>query len=58
MQNWDYTDRGVIPSSSYDWGLAHTLLPIAAIIALAGAIWMLAIKISTKKQMQSEPSYQ
>lgn len=58
MQNWDYTDRGVIPSSSYDWGLAHTLFPIAAIIAIAGAIWMLAIKISTKKQMQSEPSYQ
>ena len=54
MQNWDYTDRGVIPSSSYDWGLAHTLFPIVAFIALAGAIWMLVMKIIAKKQLQAE----
>ena len=54
MQNWDYTDRGVIPSSSYDWGLAHTLFPIVAFIALAGAVWMLVIKIIAKKQLQAE----
>lgn len=49
MQNWDYTDRRVIPSNSYDWGLAHTLFPIAAGIALIGAIWMLVKKVMIKK---------
>lgn len=23
LQNWDYTDRGVIPSSSYNWGAGY-----------------------------------
>ena len=54
MQNWDYTDRGVIPSSSYDWGLAHTIFPIVAFIALAGSTWMLVTKVIAKKQVQSE----
>lgn len=50
IMNLDFTQRGVIPSSSYDWGMAHTLFPVAAVILAAGAIWMLAKKIIAKKQ--------
>lgn len=53
-QNFDYTDRGIIPSNAYDWGLAHTLFPIAVIIALASAVWMLVTKLLLKKQAKAE----
>lgn len=54
MQNWDYTDRGVIPSDSYDWGLGHTIFPIAAIIVVVGAIWMLVKKIIVKRKLKAQ----
>lgn len=57
LQNWDYTDRGVIPSSSYDWGLAHTLFPLAAAITVGGAIWTLVIKRKAKKQSANSQNY-
>lgn len=41
LMNLDFIDRGVIPSDSYDWGIAHTLFPIAAVILVGGALWML-----------------
>lgn len=56
MQNWDYTDRGIIPSDSYDWGLAYTIFPIATTIVLIGAIWMLVKKIIVKRQLKAEVS--
>lgn len=49
VQNWDYKDRGVIPSSSYDWGMAYYIFYIVAVLALIGAIWMLIIKVKNKK---------
>lgn len=54
VQNWDYTDRGIIPSSSYDWGPAHTLFPAAAAAAMIAAVWMLVKKITIKKQLKAE----
>lgn len=50
LQNWDYTDRGVIPSSSYDWGTGYYVFYVAAVVTLVGAIWLLVNKILTKKQ--------
>lgn len=57
LQNWDYTDRGVIPGSSYDWGLAHTLFPLAAAITVGGAIWTLVLKRKAKKQLADSQDY-
>lgn len=54
VQNWDYTDRGIIPSSSYNWGPAHTLFPAAAAAAMIAAVWMLVRKITIKKQLKAE----
>ncbi len=50
LQNWDYTDRGVVPSRSYEWGIGYYVFFAVAVIALAGNIWMLVEKILLKKQ--------
>ena len=44
VQNADYTDRGVVPSSTYDWGMGYYIFFIAFLGAVAGAIWMLIVK--------------
>jgi len=49
LQNWDYTDRGVVPSRAYDWGAGYYVFYIAAVAVLAGAIWMLIQKKKLKK---------
>ncbi len=54
LQNWDYTDRGVIPSSSYDWGMGYYIFYIAAIVTVIGAIWLLISKIKSKKDNDIE----
>lgn len=53
LQNWDYTDRGIIPSDSYSWGLGHTIFPIATAVVLIGAVWMLIRKIRAKREYRS-----
>ena len=50
IQNFDYTDRGVIPSSTYDWGVAYYAFYIAFLVALVGAVLMLVFKIICKKK--------
>lgn len=54
LQNWDYTDRGVIPSSSYDWGAGYYLFYAATIITIVGAVWLLINKIKSKKYNKIE----
>lgn len=51
IQNWDYTDRGVVPSSGYDWGAGYYIFHAAAVITFVGAVWMLVNKIRMKKQL-------
>lgn len=53
LLNYDFTDRGVIPSDSYDWGIAHTIFPIAAIVAQVSALWMLIQKIIVKHKINA-----
>lgn len=57
LQNWDYTDRGVIPSSSYDWGAGYYIFYVAAVVTLAGAIWLLVNKILAKKQSKVQDNH-
>lgn len=47
---WDFQDRGVIPSSRYDWGIASYIAYIGIVIVFAGAVMMLAEKKKQKKQ--------
>lgn len=52
IQNSDYTQRGVIPSSTYEWGAAYYVFYVAFAVALVGAVWMLVSKIIMKKQQK------
>ncbi len=52
IQNCDYTERGIIPSSSYNWGAAYYIFYVAAIVVLVGAVWMLVNKIRIKKHLK------
>ncbi|MDO4990762.1 MAG: hypothetical protein Q4E45_09690 [Eubacteriales bacterium] len=46
--NWDFVDRGIMPSGDRVWAIAHHLYyPLAAIIA-ACAIWMFIVRRRTK----------
>ena len=51
IQNADYTMRGILPSRNYDWGIAHTLWPIAAAAAFAGSVWLLVKKTRCKRAL-------
>lgn len=54
IQNFDYTDRGVIPSNAYSWGSAYYIFYIAFAVTFIGAICMLVSKIiQNKKQKQA-----
>lgn len=55
LLNYDFTDRGVIPSDSYDWGIAHTIFPIAATVAMLGASWLLIQKIIVNRKIKAAP---
>ena len=46
IQNCDYSDRGVIPSTSYDWGIGFYIFHIAFIFVLISSI----ITIINKKK--------
>lgn len=50
ITKWDFEDRGVLPSSSYDWGMAQYICYVGAIVVLVGA----AIFWVFKKQDQGE----
>ena len=46
---FDFEDRGVVPSSSYDWGMSMYLVYIIGVMIFAGAIWLLIAKKKSKK---------
>ena len=48
MLNWDFSDRGVISSDNYGWGFGYYLFFVAAIVAVVGAIWLIAAKRQAK----------
>ena len=55
LLNQDFANRGVIPSDSYDWGITHTLFPIATAAFLIGAVWMFVKKIIVRKKIIDTP---
>lgn len=50
-QNFDFSDRGVVPSDNYNWGAGYYVLFAAAILTLAAAIWMFVVKWQSTKRM-------
>lgn len=44
LLNWDFEDRGVIPSSNYDWGIARWVYLVAGIAVIACAVWQIALR--------------
>lgn len=46
---YDFEDRGVIPSSSYEWGIVYYLVYVIGVIILIGAIWLFVEKRKAKK---------
>lgn len=44
IQNWDYKDRGVIPSDNYNWGGAYYIFIICAIAVLVCAVASIILK--------------
>lgn len=42
--NWDFEDRGVIPSSSYDWGVARWVYLVAGVAVVACAVWQIVLR--------------
>lgn len=52
--HFDYADRGVLPSSSYGWGIANYLTYIIGIAVAIGAVWLFAEKRKIKKLAKNE----
>lgn len=50
LMTWDFNDRGVLPNSHYEWGIAYYLYYIGIAAIFAGAVWMLVTKIKIKQK--------
>lgn len=51
---YDFKKRGVLPSNSFDWGIANYLVYVLGVIILGGAIWLLIEQIKIKKRWKME----
>lgn len=49
LLTWDFENRGVIPSSSYDWGEARWVYLVAGIAAIAFAARAIALRRQVRK---------
>lgn len=49
LLSWDFEDRGVIPSSNYDWGVAKWVYLLAGIAVVACAVWQIVLRRQSKK---------
>ena len=52
LLNWDFEDRGVIPSDMYDWGAARWVYLIAGITVIACAIWQVVLQKRARKNKE------
>lgn len=46
--NWDFEDRGVIPSDSYDWGIARWVYLAAGVVVIVCAVWQIVLRKQSK----------
>ena len=45
---WDFGDRGVLPSSTHDWGAAPTVYLIATVAVVVLATWLVMLRRQAK----------
>ena len=50
---WDFGDRGVLPSSTHDWGAAPVIYVITTVAIVALAAWLFALKRKDKAQRET-----
>lgn len=48
LLNWDFEDRGVIPSDTYDWGVARWVYLAAGVAVIVCAIWQIVLRRQAK----------
>ncbi len=53
LQNYDYSDRGVLPSYLYNWGIGYYLFYVAFFVSIIGAIWFLIAKHKNNKSVMA-----
>ncbi len=53
--HFDFEDRGVIPSSKYEWGMVNYMTYIIGIVILVGAVWLFIEKRKAKKLAKEQP---
>lgn len=49
LLNWDFEDRGVIPSDMYDWGIAKWVYLVAGAVVIACAVWQIVLRRQAKQ---------
>ena len=49
VHNFDYKDRGIIPSDNYNWGVAYYIFMICAVAVFVCAVAAIALKKVDKK---------
>ena len=58
LLNWDFQERGVVSGSLYDWGIAKWVYVVAFVVTLAGAVWLLVVKVQEKRARRNEQGAQ
>lgn len=49
LLSWDFEDRGVLPSDTYDWGVARWVYLAAGVAVIACAIWQIVLRRQARK---------
>ena len=51
---WDFTDRGVLPNATHDWGIASTIYLVAAVVLIATGIVTAVLKHRQKAAARAQ----
>lgn len=51
LQEYDFSDRGIVPSDTYAWGIGHHLLFAAVLVTMSGGIWFALDKRRVRKEL-------
>lgn len=49
LLSWDFEDRGVLPSDTYEWGAARWVYLAAGVAVIACAIWQIVLRRQARK---------
>ena len=49
LLSWDFEDRGVLPSDTYEWGAARWVYLAAGVAVIACAIWQIVFRRQARK---------